>query len=223
MAKTTVFGGWAVPPEILTNVFWGGADYIDINRMMPMLFDSSRRLRDDWVDVVISECRLASGNVSEVIGGWSTGAICAYAAALAYPPQKLILLSATPCFCRKSDFRFGTRPAALNQMIGALEQDKETVLQSFYDWSGLDYDPQKIHGYTVDELLCGLEFLKQVDLRPLTPTAVKPIFLHGTDDRVIPIAASKYFSDATGGEHIEIAGGHSFFMDQRMPPEEEEF
>jgi len=222
--RTIVFGGWAVPPDALRDVFWGGSEYVDINRMMPKLFDRSLKLRDDWADIVVRERRLTPGDAYYVIGGWSTGAILAYAAALACPPKKLILLAATPCFCKKRNFRFGMRPAAINQMISALEQDKHTVLQSFYEWSELQYDPAAIPDYSVEELVCGLEFLKQADLRPLTPPpTVRPLFLHGTGDRVIPVSASKYFSDQVGGEHIELKGGHAFFAGQRMPPDGVEF
>ncbi|MCL2182804.1 MAG: hypothetical protein FWB85_04970 [Chitinispirillia bacterium] len=223
MKRTIVFGGWAVPPDVLVDVFWGGAEYIDINFMMPKLFDKPRCLKDNWAEVVVRECKLTPGAAYYVIAGWSTGAIIAYAAAQICVPKKLILLSATPCFCRKDDYRFGSRPESLERMIGAIELDKHTVLQSFYEWSGLHYDTAMIPDYSVEELLFGLEFLRQVDLRPLTPPQVRPLFLHGVNDSVIPMAASKYFCEETGGEHIELNGGHAFFTGQRMPPEGVEF
>jgi pimeloyl-ACP methyl ester carboxylesterase len=222
MGKTLVFGGWAVPPDVLENVFWGGADYVDVNRLMPRLFDSSSQLIDGWADIVISELRLADGDAHRVIAGWSAGAMIAYAVARICRPKKLILLSATPCFCRKDDFRFGTRFAALDQMIDALGQDRDAVLRSFYEKCGLKYDPAAIN-YTADELICGLKFLKQADLRPLTPPPVRPMFFHGTDDRIIPISASKYFCDQVNGEYVEIAGNHAFFVKHRIPPEGESF
>jgi pimeloyl-ACP methyl ester carboxylesterase len=216
MSKTIVFGGWAVPPGILKTVFGSDAVYIDVNHIMPKLF-ASCQLRDDWAEIIISEYQLTNENPPGIIAGWSTGAMFAYAATARIPPaQKLILLSATPCFCRKDDFRFGVRPSVLDQMIDALHKDRDAVLQSFYERSGLRYDPGSVSNYTTDELSCGLTFLKQADLRPLAPPSIKPIFHHGRDDLIIPISASKYFSDQTYGEHIESSGGHAFFT-SRLP------
>jgi len=209
MNKTTVFGGWAVPPEILKNIFGGDADCVDVNRIMPKLFDESRQLKDDWAGIVISECQLTTGNAPTTLAGWSTGAMFAYAAARLLRPQKLILLSATPCFCRKDDFRFGARPSVIDQMISALARDKDAALQSFYKRCGLEYDAAAIPDYTIEELSLGLTFLKQADLRPLAPLPIKPIFCHGQNDEIIPISASKYFCEQTGGEHISVDCGHA--------------
>jgi len=212
MSKKIVFGGWAVSPDILKNVFGDDACYIDVNKIMPKIFDTSCRLKDDWTEIVIAECQLKYGNI-DILAGWSTGAMFAYTIArtCTHPPKKLIFLSATPCFCRKDDFRFGTRAAVLEQMIGALSNDRDTVLQSFYERCGLGYDPDIIPDYTIHELSCGLQFLKQADLRPITPLSTKPIFYHGQNDLIIPISASKYFSEKTNGSYIEITGGHAFF------------
>ena len=208
MNKTTVFGGWAVSPEVLKNIFGNDADYVDVNRVMPKLFDGSRQLRDDWVDIVISECQLTGGNAPEILAGWSTGAMFAYAAARVCHPRKLILLSATPCFCRKDDFKFGARPSVIDRMLCALTQDKNAVLRSFYERCGLEYDIAAIPDYTIGELSCGLAFLRQADLRPLAPLPIKPVFYHGQNDEIIPISASIYFSERTNGKHIAVSGGH---------------
>jgi pimeloyl-ACP methyl ester carboxylesterase len=215
MGKTIVFGGWAVPPGVLENVFWSGADYVDVNRLMPKLFDSSQLLKSDWADIIIDELRLANDGTYTVIAGWSAGAMIAYALARVCRPKKLILLSATPCFCRKEEFPSGMRSSVLDKMIDALGQDKTAVLRLFYERCGLEYDPAAVPDYTVDELTCGLMFLKQADLRSLTPPSTRPMFFHGTDDQVVPISASKYFCDQTDGEHTEVAGNHAFFIKHR--------
>jgi pimeloyl-ACP methyl ester carboxylesterase len=209
MNKTIVFGGWAVSPDILKSIFGNDARYIDVNPIMPKLF-ASNQLSDNWIDTVISECQLQlTGGIT--IAGWSTGAMFAYAAARVCPPQNLILLSATPCFCRKDDFRFGTRPSVLDQMISALDNDRDAVLQSFYERSGLAYNPSIPPNYSSTELIHGLMFLKQANLRPITPLSINPIFYHGRDDLIIPISASKYFCEQAGGEHVGVDGGHGFF------------
>jgi len=213
MNSVIVFGGWAVPPGILKGVFGDSARYIDVNRIMPELFDADR-LRADWIDTVIARCQLTTDSPPEILAGWSTGAMFAFAAARVCCPRKLTLLSATPCFCRRDDFRSGTRPQVIDRMISALGQDKGAVLQSFHGQCGLPYDSTEIPDYTFDELRRGLMFLKQADLRPLAPLSIRPLFCHGRDDQIIPASASAYFSERVGGVHYIFDGGHTFFYTQ---------
>jgi pimeloyl-ACP methyl ester carboxylesterase len=221
MKTHIVFGGWAVDPELIpspTEDFDDDGDdcvdYIDVNYIMPKLFDSHNKLRSDWPEIVMSECsrELEDGNAMESVLGWSAGAMFAYAAARICRPKELALWSATPCFCRKDDFRFGTRPEVLDQMISALHKDREAVLQSFYEKCGLEYDPDLVPPYETDALVCGLEFLKQADLRPLAPLSAKTAFLHGSDDEIVPVSAGKYFCEQVKGDFIEVDGGHSLFL-----------
>ncbi|MDR3012527.1 MAG: hypothetical protein LBU70_04880 [Chitinispirillales bacterium] len=215
MSKTIVFGGWAVSPDVLKNVFGDDAIYIDINRIMPKLFDGDQ-LKNDWTNIAATEYLLTNENIPSTIAGWSTGAFFAYTAAREYHPERLILFSATPSFCRKDDFHMGTRPSVIDQMIGALRDDKDTVLRSFYKRSGLCYDSSAVPNYTTAELICGLMFLKQACLLPLAPLPIRPIFYHGTEDQIIPISASRYFSEQTNGERTDIDGGHAFFIDREV-------
>ncbi|MDR2729020.1 MAG: alpha/beta hydrolase [Chitinispirillales bacterium] len=211
--KTTlVFGGWAVKPQVLEPVFGKDACYIDVNEIMPKLFDS-RLLKKDWVKIVLSECRLTGNNIPHTIAGWSTGAMFAYSIARLSCPKKLILFSATSRFCRKDEYRFGVRESALDQMISALSHDSQNVLESFYKRCGLRYDSEVISRYTPEQLSHGLMFLKQTDLRPLAPLGTKPLFFHGCDDKIIPKEASVYFSSQTGGTHTAFSGGHTFFTE----------
>ncbi|MDR0306164.1 MAG: hypothetical protein LBI42_04910 [Chitinispirillales bacterium] len=207
-----VFGGWGINPEILKPVFGEDAQYIDINRIMPKLFDSSQ-LKANWAQIVISECQLLNKK-PQIIAGWSTGAMLAYAVSHILFPQKLILLSATPCFCRKNGYRFGVRQSVLDQMISTLEQDQTRVLRSFYEQCGLQYDQSTAPDYTFEQLSCGLLFLKQADLRPLAPTNIKPLFFHGRDDQIIPETASIYFCSQTEGIHNSFSGQHAFFTER---------
>lgn len=229
MGKTIAFGGWAVPPEILSGFLASvdcadGADgtnsvdnarnveYVDVNRAMPGLFDGGGGLRGDWAEIVVERCRLTSENPPDVIAGWSTGAMFAYAVAAIVRPQRVILLSATPCFCRRGDFRFGAAPSVVDKMLAAVESDRGATLRSFYERCGLRPRPDAACGYTASELVHGLMFLKQADIRGLcAPRAIRPVFYHGVDDVIIPIAAARHFRELTGGTLVEADGGHAFF------------
>lgn len=210
--KTIVFGGWAVKPEILKPTFREDACYIDVNEIMPKLFDS-HLLKKDWVKIVLSECQLTNSNIPNTIVGWSTGAMFAYSIARVICPQKLILLSATPRFCRKDGYRFGVRESTLDQMINTLSNDPQNVLNSFYERCGLQYDSKSIPSYTIEQLKCGLLFLKQADLHPLESLQIKPQFFHGCDDQIIPKEAAIYFCSQVGGVYTQLAGSHAFFTE----------
>jgi esterase/lipase len=212
--KTVVFGGWAVKPEILKPVFGENACYVDINEIMPKLLDS-HLLKKDWVKIVLSEYQLTDNDVQDTIAGWSTGAMFAYSIARIICPQKLILFSATPRFCRKDEYRFGVRESALDQMISALSKDPQNVLGPFYERCGLRYDPNAMQNYTVEQLKCGLLFLKQADLHPLGSLQIKPMFFHGCDDQIIPKEASAYLCSQIDGTHTTLSGGHAFFTEHR--------
>ncbi|MFW5785064.1 MAG: alpha/beta hydrolase [Chitinispirillaceae bacterium] len=211
MGKTVVFGGWAVEPDLLVALFGEEAQYVDVNLLMPLLFESDR-LKKNWVDVVISETGIKKGE-AECISGWSTGAMIAYEASKKLNPQRAFLLSATPCFCRKGSYRFGTRQSVLDSMIGSLDTDRHAVLSSFFDRCGIPCDDKPGEKYSTDQLKSGLQFLREADLHPLEPLLIKPIFLQGSDDEIIPKAASVYFSQKTGGVHIEFPGPHAFFLE----------
>lgn len=211
MVDTVVFGGWAVEPKVLAPLFGKEACYIDINILMPKIFDCNL-LKENWVDIVLNETDLARKKIKR-IAGWSTGAMLAYAVAQRAIPEELFLLSATPSFCRTSSFRFGIRSSVLDQMICALRDDPDTMLGSFYKSCGLEQH-DRFRKYSALELRSGLLFLKQADLHPLSPQTIKPLFLGGRDDEIVPRAASIYFSEKTGGVHLEFGGPHAFFVDQ---------
>ena len=69
----TVLGGWAVPPAVLESIFGKNSNYIDINPLIPSLFDKGT-LVPDWIQRLknILEPRLS---MPLYLAGWSTGAI----------------------------------------------------------------------------------------------------------------------------------------------------
>ena len=214
--KTIVFGGWAVKPEILEPIFGENACYVDVNKIMPKLFDS-HQLKKNWTEIVLSECQLTDNDIPNTIAGWSTGAMFAYSIARIICPQKLILLSATPRFCRKDGYSFGAvRESLLDQMISMLPKYRQNVLSVFYDRCGLQYDSKTITDYTAEQLKHGLLFLKQADLHPLRSLQIKPLFFHGCDDKIIPKEASVYFCEQIDGVYTELAGPHAFFQEKHI-------
>jgi pimeloyl-ACP methyl ester carboxylesterase len=213
----TVFGGWALRPEILSPLFGGRASIVDTNEIMPHLVRDGL-LATDWQDVLASRVMPQMPDGPFGIAGWSTGSLLAYALAQKTAPSCGVFISSTPSFCRRAEFPHGWKQAALRTMRKELRFDPVKVLMQVYAQCGYnsgDFGPQVITDRTVVERLsAGLIFLECATLLPVQKFPFPSLFLHGKDDTIIPSAAGKYFCDAAGGTFIEYEGPHAFFIDQ---------
>lgn len=209
----TVLGGWAVPPAVLESIFGKNSNYIDINPLIPSLFDKGT-LVPDWIQRLknILEPRLS---MPLYLAGWSTGAILSLSLASVLNPVILVLLSATHTFCRKDNFHFGTRRSVLESMRTSLAVDRENVLKGFYARCGMD---GKLHSvpYTTAELEAGLRFLEQAAfstdyLLTLGSLPFQKLIFHGSRDMIIPCEAGEYLCRAIDGSFHKYDGPHLFF------------
>jgi pimeloyl-[acyl-carrier protein] methyl ester esterase len=205
-----VFGGWGIGPKLPRPLFGDNATYVDVNPLMLSLFDNETLL-SDWVAKVerIFEKELAAANG---IAGWSTGAIIASALALRAEPHKLVLLSATPSFCRREGFRSGWKTSVLAAMRERLLTPGNTVLRDFLLTAGLSPEVCESAQYDVNSLAAGLLFLEQVNLLPvLAKLRCASMVLNGSEDTIVPVAAGKVLADAVGARFVSMPGGHAFF------------
>jgi hypothetical protein len=92
-----VFGGWAIPPDILRPVFGDARVYVDVNDLMPSIVRGDVLL-ENWQDIVQEKTEAFYFGKPPRIAGWSTGAILACGLAQKVLPERLVLLSATPSF-----------------------------------------------------------------------------------------------------------------------------
>lgn len=206
-----VFGGWGIGPKLLQPLFGASAIYVDVNPLMPSLFDGETLL-SHWVSKVerTFENELATANA---VAGWSTGAIIAGALALRCEPHKLVLLSATPSFCRRENFRSGWKTAVLDAMRQRLQKNKYTVLHDFLVTAGLSPNVFDSVQYDVNSLVAGLRFLEQANLLPvLEKLRCSSLVINGAEDSIVPMAAGKVLADAIGARFAEVKGDHAFFL-----------
>jgi len=215
-----VIGGWAVDPAVLRPIFGNQATYIDINHLMPSIV-CDQGLISDWKQKLkdLLSPYLATG---VTLAGWSTGAIAAAAVAGLVNISKLVLLSATPSFCRRDSFRYGMRPQIVRNMITSIKEDKETVLKRFYYQCGftdISFDHSQ---YSIEELTCGLQFLMQADLlsiATLRDSSCQIHCLHGSEDRIIPSEAGNFLCQRLGGNWYQLNGPHAFFCNKDLETE----
>ncbi|MDD5674657.1 MAG: hypothetical protein PHC61_10870, partial [Chitinivibrionales bacterium] len=158
-----VLGGWALKPQILAPCFGEDAVYIDINELMPQVVFGNALLTD-WKDIIYSRVKQACGKSAPVLCGWSTGALLGFALAEWVRPKKLILISATPSFCRREGFPHGQKRATLISMREALFKDRVKTLSQFSANCGLPEGKSTFSDCPTEALLAGLVFLEQVNL-----------------------------------------------------------
>jgi pimeloyl-ACP methyl ester carboxylesterase len=210
--RWVVFGGWAFGPDLLKPVFGDGNDYVDVNEFMPLVVENNG-LRTDWVDIIIRENEKYLYRENVCLAGWSTGAIIACGLAMRVPVKNLVLLSATPSFCRRDGFRFGQRSHVLDAMRQELLKKDNSVINDFAARCG--FVPERALPVTAapQTLRDGLSFLEQVDLLPqLKKLSARAHVYHGDRDVIIPAAAGKALAKSIGAEFSLLPGGHAFFM-----------
>jgi pimeloyl-[acyl-carrier protein] methyl ester esterase len=194
--------GWAMHSGI-----WGGVvdlltseyrvNLVDlpghgVNRHMPL----SRDL-NEVADMILSELPPA------VWIGWSLGGLVTLAAALQQPYKvhKTILVAATPCFSKQTDWDLGVSAEARQAFADGLETDFEETLKQFYlQCFGAAWVDESLHRLgrsTVPDNIpdnlpdrhvmhTGLHLLYSNNLLAGLQTCKVPmLFLGGTGDRTI--------------------------------------
>jgi esterase/lipase len=207
-----VFGGWSMPPEMLSSIFGNNAVYIDVNTLFVEILQEEKII-DNWDNVVLDKIKGFLKSPIVNIAGWSTGAFFAYTLCARLNPKHLVLLSATPSFCKRDDFAFGQNPTVLKLMRKQLKRSKLSVLKDFQIQCGCkEYSPLA-ERYSQQELIAGLQYLENICLFPLhkPPCAVQ--LFHGKEDAIIPYEAAEFLAQELGVAKTILSGGHTFFLD----------
>lgn len=164
-----------------------------------------------------------------VLVGWSLGGQVAARIALDWPEQvsKLILVSATPCFVNRADWPHGVAAEVFDEFAASLAQDYAGTIRRFLSLQAQGSSEMRevlaqLRRRLLDQarpaggvLEAGLEILQGADLRESLPKLAKPLTLiHGSGDKLAPLAAARWLSSAIPGARLhEIEGaGHAPFL-----------
>ncbi|MDQ2085322.1 alpha/beta hydrolase [Herbivorax sp. ANBcel31] len=142
--------------------------------------------------------------------GWSLGSITAMDIAAHFPEkiENLILISGTLRFVKDEKKLYSTlwTKETIDKMIYMLKIDKDKILNKFY--KNLFSKSEKSAGhykrfisevqctkadYSVNSLLNGLEYLKVMDLRNISPD-ISPLLIHGCEDVICPYESGEYIN-----------------------------
>ena len=155
--------------------------------------------------------------------GWSLGGQVAMQLAGQAPSSlgRLLLVSTTPCFCRKKDWPHGLPPAQVRSMGRQLQRAYLKTLGEFFDLQFADETPtaarrREILAFSArasrlpqpDDCLATLNLLGTEDLRPAVSRLACPVLvMHGSRDRIIPWQAGRYLARTIAGARLQLLEG----------------
>jgi len=164
-----------------------------------------------------------------IVGGWSLGGQIAMELALREPERvkQLILISTTPCFAKRDDWKWGMEHKLLQLFLENLKLNYATTINRFLtlQMSG-DRDASKIllqlrkHFFQraepdSDALLKGLRILQESDLRDRMEAIKQPVLLlHGENDVIThPAAAGWMHQQLSQSQRVLFSHcGHAPFL-----------
>jgi pimeloyl-ACP methyl ester esterase len=161
--------------------------------------------------------------------GWSLGGLLAMRAALLAPERVcgLVLVGSTPSFLQRADWQTAQTPALVDHFSAGVQAQPQQTLQRFVTvlsqgdakaraitrmlLAGLRAAPQP----DSNALRGGLEWLRELDLRPLLPgIATRSLIVHGSEDPLNPAAAATYLARQLANAQLDIFdnAGHAPFL-----------
>lgn len=151
--------------------------------------------------------------------GWSMGGIVALETARDYPGllQRLVIISGTARFSAGNDELPGVSASVLRAMAMGLRRTPDNVLAAYYakvhapqngSVAEVAARAQDISLLDRDELLQGLDYLQQMDLRVgLNQLRLPVLVVHGREDRIVPWQAGEWLSRALAASHWRCHDG----------------
>ena len=126
--------------------------------------------------------------------------------------KKLVLISSTAKFCTDEDYSCGTPEKVLRRMILQLKRNPDAVLEEFFKNVHFPHKQSRRgilpRSDSTEDLVAGLEYLLISDFRLQTPNLNIPVLLlHGSGDRIIPVAASEWLHAHLPNSELKIYNG----------------
>jgi len=212
-SQKVVIGGWGISVDYLKK-FLGEGIYIDVNSLIPQLFDGET-LSSDWKEKAIELLKQKISDELVTITAWSTGTVFAWLLKDSVQCDSITMISAFPSFCRQEGFRFGMRQSVVQAMRQNLHQDKTKTMRSFFSQCGFAEENMPSISYDTKTLTLGLQFLELASILPIQKLSTPITFIHGSSDKIVSPRSGKLFAEASGGEWREVEGGHAVFESGR--------
>ena len=161
--------------------------------------------------------------------GWSLGAQLAIAIAARAPQKvgKLVLIAGTVSFVQRDGWPHAMPPEMLADFASGVAADIEAMLPRFV--GGFNRGDARAKAVTLEllkladprppaaTLATGLDWLRDVDLRPLAPQIKAPtLLIHGANDPLMPLAAAEALAALIPGAELAAFAdcAHAPFISQ---------
>jgi len=221
MKTIVLVHGWGMTPAVFDDLVAGlRSRYAVCTPALPG-YDSAPACTPYSLEKIVARM---SSNAPELchVAGWSLGAHVALQWARAKPEQveRLAVIAGTPCFSQRSDWSCAVDPSVLQSFRDALTDDAAATLQRFTLLQAQGdvatrRVAQKLRETLVSEAalrveaLCGgLDILASHDFRPvLAEIAQRTLVVHGTSDRLVPLAAARHVARAMPKAQLEMIDG----------------
>ena len=154
------------------------------------------------------------------LAGWSLGAQLALAVAARAPEKvgKLLLVAGTASFVQRDGWPQAMPPEMLAEFAAGIAADVEAMLPRFVGgFNRGDARSKEVTRQLLDladprppaaTLAAGLDWLRDVDLRPLAPQVKAPtLLIHGAADPLMPLAAAEALAALIPGARLAVFAG----------------
>ena len=164
-----------------------------------------------------------------ILIGWSLGAQLAIAIAARAPQKvgKLVLIAGPTSFIQRAGWPHAMPPEVLAEFTTGVAADIEAMLPRFV--GGFNRGDTRAKAVTLEllkladprppsiTLATGLNWLRDVDLRPLAPQIKAPtLLMHGANDPLMPLAAAEALAALIPGAELAVFAecAHAPFLSQ---------
>ena len=157
-----------------------------------------------------------------VICGWSLGGLLAMRTAALAPQRfkRLVLVGSTPRFTQADDWLHAQPAGLLAMFSAALASNPANVLQRFVSLLNQGDTQARTISRAMNQqllasplpdtptLLAGLDWLRDVDLRPQLSRITTPtLLIHGERDPLMPLPAARWLAQQLPTAQLEVISG----------------
>jgi esterase/lipase len=183
--------GWAIAPVNLN------CEIIDSTKLVSK-YKSIKNIVQNFDEIFLEDI--------ETLTAWSMGAMIALGCLRKITAKKIILCSPALKFTANDKIL-----EELNKLRQNIVKNKETAIKLFYHNCGFPKNLSNVTYYNTEELLDGLDFLKETEIcEIIKPQNCEISIIYGENDKIISQNLSLKVAEKFGVEPIIIPKGNHF-------------